>query len=363
MNTSTHTLRPFIYTLSELRCEWSAVIAKHSQQAAHEALAKARLLPGAPVSLGIGLTTACNFSCPICYYHGSDWNASEKSYPEMPLAILKHILQQIGDLEQVIFATEGEPFLYSGIWDALDLAANTAKSIVLASNGSLISTQEALRLQKYPIKTIFLSIDGADGPTYEKFRKGGIFRKFTRATSLLTESLGPKVIFHAVLCAQNCISLLKLPRLARELGVQGISLAQIRMHPGAKDRGVTPCSSVALWDFLDSFLTEAQHNGIAVFFDTHFADAHTMQRLRSLLGADKDSQPSVLAACPPLWQHTTITQNCCLFPCCGDFQPVKVLYEDFNFDSVFNHEYLLLLRAMMLLGVIPRGCDACLHRS
>ncbi len=363
MNPSTHTPRSFIHTLPELRCEWSAVIARHGQQAAQEALAKARLLPGAPMSLGIGLTTACNFSCPICYYHGSACNVSEKSCPEMPLATLKHILQRIGALEQVVFATEGEPFLYSGIWDALDLAANAAKSIVLASNGSLISTKEALRLQKYPIKTVFLSIDGADGPTYEKFRKGGIFRKFTRATSLLTESLGQRVIFHAVLCAQNCTSLLKLPRLARQLGVQNISLAQIRMHPGAKDRGVTPCSSVALWDFLDNFLAEAQHNGIGVFFDSHFADAHTMQRLRLLLGATKDTRASELTACPSLWQHATITQDCSLFPCCGDFQPVKILHEDFNFETVFNHEYLILLRAMMLLGTVPGGCAACLHRS
>lgn len=58
MNLSTHTPRSFPHTLRELRCEWSAVVARYGHQAAEEALAKARLLPGSPVSLGLGVKLA-----------------------------------------------------------------------------------------------------------------------------------------------------------------------------------------------------------------------------------------------------------------------------------------------------------------
>lgn len=72
----------------------------------------------------------------------------------MPLATFKRILQGIAPLNQVVFATEGEPFLYSHIWEALDLASNAAQGITLTSNGSLISSTVAFQLRQYPIEKI-----------------------------------------------------------------------------------------------------------------------------------------------------------------------------------------------------------------
>lgn len=50
-------------------------------------------------SLGIGLTSRCNFSCPICYYHTSKNN---NPYTDIPLELLKKYLSLVQHLKLLI---------------------------------------------------------------------------------------------------------------------------------------------------------------------------------------------------------------------------------------------------------------------
>lgn len=312
-------------------------------------------------SLGLGLTSRCNFRCPICYYHGA---GAPHAARDMPLPLLKSLLGTLPHLASVCIGLEGEPFCHPRLFDALDMVAAQADCLNIVSNGSLVDGEAAERLCRYPLGSLALSIDAGDEAAYRRFRQGGELRVFMKHGATLAGRLGPRVCLHTVVFAENLDSLARLPDVAAEMGVSSISLQQLRPTAGSWQRNVHPAPGELLKAGLERMVDSAERRGIALFFDARFANREIMDHLQGL--AQNSTcirlQKRMADTCPQLSTFTSILSDGTLFPCCGDFSAAPIQHH--SFDGIFNHEYLQRLRFLhRKKNMHLPPCRACLHEE
>lgn len=312
-------------------------------------------------SLGLGLTSRCNFRCPICYYHDA---GAPRAARDMPLSLLKSLLDPLPQLASVCIGLEGEPFCHPRLFEALDMVAAHADCLNIVSNGSLVDGEAAERLCRYPLGSLALSIDAGDEVSYRRFRQGGELRVFMKNGARLAGRLGPLVCLHTVVFAENLDSLARLPDVAAEMGVSSISLQQLRPTAGSRQRNVHPATGEKLKEGLDRIVASAERRGIALFFDARFTNRRGMEHLQDLAQNSTSIrlQKCVADTCSQLYAFTSILAEGTLFPCCGDFSPAPI--PQHSFDDIFNHEYLQRLRFLHRKQNAPiPPCRACLHEE
>lgn len=294
------------------------------------------------LTLGIGLTGRCNFHCPMCYWHNCEYSPAT----DIPFDLLKKVLHAVYGIGKIAFALEGEPFLYPDFPAVLEIAADNAKSVSITSNGSMINRETANVLKHIPISELILSIDSPDPEVYAAMRRGGDLAAFCGSATLAADTLGTSVCFHAVLCNWNEKSLPQLPELASKIGIGKISVASLRMHPGLSRNGIEP--SAARCAVLERLKESASTYGVKLYIDPVLC-----QVPNDLPNEEYTSRHST---CQIPFQFTSILSNGTLFPCCGDFTPSPL--QGMDFESIFNHEYLLRLRSLMY-GAGPYPCRVC----
>lgn len=306
--------------------------------------------------IGIGLTSRCNFSCPICYYHNSNYDSD---VTDIPLELLQTIFKNCGRLQRINFALEGEPFCYHHIFKALDCAMENSESLGISTNGSLLSREKLQILSGYKFSLFSFSIDAADEASYARFRRGGQLSKFVHNAGMATEQLGSPVVFNTVLFQQNLKSVLGLPELAARTGVSVISLVPLRAHEGSFANGITPAKHEDLQCCLEEMTERASKYNIELVFDG-FSGNHKIAAWLARNGLLAKNPASGKDKCIIPWFYTSILSSGKLFPCCGDFQPERII--SYTFDDIFNHEYLVMLRGSISQKRYIEPCDVCFER-
>ncbi len=305
--------------------------------------------------LGIGLTSRCNYSCPICYYHNDD----SQIHPDrdIPLDVLRTVFKNCGSLQCINFALEGEPFCYPWLFQALDSAMETAEAITVSTNASLLTRQKLHALSEYNISLLSLSIDAADEEGYARFRHGGQLAAFISNAGMAAELLGDAVIFNTVIFQQNLHSVLELPKLAHMTGVSAIALMPLRPHSGSRSNGISTAKVEDLQQCLADMLEKAAQYNITLNLDGFRGDRKIMDWLARY--SPDMTKEAVKKKCIVPWQYTSILSSGELFPCCGDFQPAKI--NTYDFDGIYNHPYLRLLRANISRNRLIPACKACAY--
>ncbi|UTF51821.1 radical SAM protein [Desulfomicrobium sp. ZS1] len=308
-------------------------------------------------NLGIGLSTRCNFRCPMCYYHSETGDFVEPR--DMPLSLLDAILNQLPTLANITVGLEGEPFCHPSIFQALDMMAQKSDRISIVSNGSLLTPSVCRTLSAYPITLFALSIDAADTAAYAKFRVGGNLQTFKKHGACLAEYFGDAVRLHTVMFAENLDSIFQMPQVAAEMGIGHISFQQLRPHAAALRRGITPSDHFELESCLNRLIENAKKYNIVLHFDSFFANKTIMQMLSDISETTSvvSVQPHVGKQCPYIFNFTSILSDGRIFPCCGDFRPAEV--GDYSFDGIFNHDYLKSLRTLCLQSIPMAPCSLC----
>ena len=304
------------------------------------------------LSLGIGITSRCNFSCPICYYHSSDGVAAQ----DMPIELLRKILEGGGPFSSLIFAHQGEPFCHPRILEALELATEHCDNLSITSNGSLLSPNVIKHLGSMAFSNFFLSVDAGDNQTYAFMRRGGLLSSFLRNSEWLVDTLGDVVQFYAIICEQNLHSLKNLPILAAQIGVHTINFGQIRLHPYAQQAGISKASEEKIKYTLLELAEISEKHGVQIQIDKFLGSHSLMQWInRHILHKNNFSESFPYCSVP--WIYTSILADGKLFPCCGDFQPEDI--DTFSFDGIYNHRYLRYIRHYILSGHKLPACVCC----
>src|ERR1051325_4135919 len=134
----------------------------------------------APLYLAWEVTLQCNARCLHCY---SSSGPGVRHPNELTTAQAHHIIDQLADAGLLILAfSGGEPLVRPDIYDLMRHAADRELVVNVASNGAVVNDRTAARLVESGVRSVTVSLDGADAATHDHFRQfPGLFDRTLHA--------------------------------------------------------------------------------------------------------------------------------------------------------------------------------------
>lgn len=176
-----------------------------------------------PFIIYIETNNNCNFKCLYCQVPRWD---KKSIYLSKTLFI--RILDQISSLTKIRLQGIGEPLLNKEFIDMLKLGESRGIAMSFFSNGSLCNGRVAEQLAQLKNTFIIFSVDGATAETFEKIRAGGNFQEVKENIRNLVQLRGkkkqPMISIWSVITKDNIQEITQIIMLAKELGVDSISL-------------------------------------------------------------------------------------------------------------------------------------------
>jgi MoaA/NifB/PqqE/SkfB family radical SAM enzyme len=174
--------------------------------------------------LSIEVTRRCNSSCIHCFAGGG-----QNKQTEMEFNVLTRIVQEGAAAGYChLHITGGEPMLYRHLFEALDHAVEAGyKTILLNTNGILLTEQSCEQFAKYPGLTITISLEGSKA-LHDRLRGKGSYRKVLKGLEIGLAG-GLDIIIFSLACK----SLLQdLPQFTERLfsdysGIQYLALSRL----------------------------------------------------------------------------------------------------------------------------------------
>ncbi len=129
------------------------------------------------------ITRRCNLNCVHCRAGSERGPYSGELEKDKCLEILRQI-RDVG--EPVVILTGGEPLMCENVFDLAEYGTQLGLRMVLATNGTLLTTSLTDRIKESGIKRVSISIDGASEKQHDEFRQvQGAFRGAIEGASLL----------------------------------------------------------------------------------------------------------------------------------------------------------------------------------
>jgi len=174
--------------------------------------------PAGPFEIVWGLTYQCNLRCKHCYE-----NAGQKR-PELSTDEAKQVLDKLSKLSGIglpaLSLSGGEPLARKDFFELAAYAKKRVGYLSIASNGTLITRDNAKRLKDVGVDYVEISIDGATPLVHDSFR--GMPGAFEKAMDGVKNSLeeGVDTCIATVLHRDNVDELGKLVGLSKQLGTR-----------------------------------------------------------------------------------------------------------------------------------------------
>lgn len=168
----------------------------------------------------------CNFNCPFCFYQPDQRVENMQLDP----AIIEKLKPVIEKVRHIHITGLGEPFLNPHLPAFLALFREKNKSYYINTNGSLIQDAH-LKVMATSRCQLSFSLDAGDRQTYQKVRHPDnwetIMTTLRRIQAIKTKlgSAYPHVYATVSINALNLDSLVALPALCREMGVEAVRLS------------------------------------------------------------------------------------------------------------------------------------------
>jgi MoaA/NifB/PqqE/SkfB family radical SAM enzyme len=168
----------------------------------------------------------CNYRCFFCI-HGE---GPQRPPVFLEPALFEKLKPQIERSAHIHFTGLGEPLLNIHLPSYLAYLRERAKSYYINTNGALITDAHCDLLTTSKCE-LSISIDAGDGETYAKMRAGGNWTRVLSNLKRISQARAARgspypllyLSFH--INGLNLKSLPKLPKLARELGIDGVKFA------------------------------------------------------------------------------------------------------------------------------------------
>mgnify|MGYP000008676504 FL=1 len=176
-------------------------------------------VPAAPFLIVWNYTYKCNLRCKHCYENAGRSGKYELSTDEAKQTI--DILSNLaGAGLPALSFSGGEPLAREDFFDIVSYAKKKIPYLSLASNGTLITKDNAKRLRDAGIDYVEISLDGASAATHDWFR--GIPGAFERTMEGIKNCIeeGIDTCIATVIHKQNLAEIEKILNLADELGVR-----------------------------------------------------------------------------------------------------------------------------------------------
>ena len=190
-----------------------------------------------PFMVSYRITTKCNLKCKHCFAEASEERAHDELSKEEALRLIDDLAEWgIG----LLLLSGGEPLCRE---DFLEIASYASKKGIrtgVGSNGTLIDVTMARKMKDVGIKTVGISIDGADARAHDSLRgEGSFYRALGGASACKTESLPFQ--FNMVIRKDTISQIEEMLKLAKDSGaaaVEFFDLVEVG-RAGAEYRGNT----------------------------------------------------------------------------------------------------------------------------
>jgi AdoMet-dependent heme synthase len=167
------------------------------------------------------LTKRCNLKCIHCRASADD----EIFKGELDTDNIKRVIDDIVlYANPILVLTGGEPLFRGDIFTIADYAKQKGLRLALATNGTLIERDTALKIKKSGIQRVSISIDGKDSQSHDAFRGiDGSFKKAIEGTSFLTKA-GVEFQFNTTITRRNVLELEEIILLAEKAGAKALHI-------------------------------------------------------------------------------------------------------------------------------------------
>ncbi|MGQ9552363.1 MAG: radical SAM protein [Candidatus Bathycorpusculaceae bacterium] len=175
--------------------------------------------PAGPFEIVWNFTYQCNLKCKHCYE-----NAGGKKRPELSTEEAKQVLDTLSKLAGIglpaLSFSEGEPLARKDFFELAAYARKRIGYVSIASNGTLITRDNARRIKDAGIDYAEISIDGATPEVHDEFR--GIPKAYERAMNGVRNCIeeGVDTCIATVLHRDNLAEIGKLISLTKQLGAR-----------------------------------------------------------------------------------------------------------------------------------------------
>lgn len=193
----------------------------------------------APLYLAWEVTLQCNARCLHCY---SESGPGVRHPNELNTKEALQVIDQLAEAGLLILAfSGGEPLIRRDIFQLIERAAQKELVVNIATNGAIISDKIAKRLKESGVRSITVSLDGADAETHDHFRQTpGLFNKTIKAIKILVEN-NLRVVVSFTPSALNYQHGEAVVRLAYELGASAVNMSEyVPAGRGTHDLSLPP---------------------------------------------------------------------------------------------------------------------------
>ena len=175
--------------------------------------------PAGPFEIVWNFTYQCNLKCKHCYENAGGKKRAELSTDEAKQVV--DVLSKIAGIGlPALSFSGGEPLTRRDFFEIAAYAKKRIAYISIASNGTLITRDNAKRLKDAGLEYVEISIDGATSQVHDEFRcVQGAFEKAMEGVKNCVEE-GLDTCIATVLHRDNLAELNKLIDLAKQLDVR-----------------------------------------------------------------------------------------------------------------------------------------------
>ncbi len=126
------------------------------------------------------VTQTCNMTCKHCL------NGEPRKEKRQPLAYYKRVLDEMKEygIDEIYF-TGGEPFSLLHFIDVLEYAHEVGMFCSVATNGTLLTSDIAARINKLGLRKLQVSFDGPDAASHDYIRGKGNFVRAVNGIRML----------------------------------------------------------------------------------------------------------------------------------------------------------------------------------
>jgi len=168
-----------------------------------------------PFMVSYSITTKCNLKCQHCYSESVDQVAPDELSTEEAFRFIDDLSQWgIG----LLVIDGGEPLCREDMLDVVKYATTKGIRTTIGSNGTLIDEAMARKMLAAGVKSIAISVDGADAQTHDLFRGiSGAFEQTLKGVEAC-RAAGLPFQFNTVIRKETLPQLPDLLRLAVDYG-------------------------------------------------------------------------------------------------------------------------------------------------